>query len=62
MSALATVVLGRRTLVWGGHPAITPMLWASAQELGVRYTNVVQLFQSKIWNDDFPAETIISKT
>lgn len=25
---LLTVALGRRQIVWGGHPAITPMIWA----------------------------------
>jgi hypothetical protein len=54
--ALATVVLGRRTLVWGGHPAITPMLWAAAQELGVQYRSTVRLFQSRFFQDDFPEE------
>lgn len=57
VSALATVVLGRRPLVWGGHPAITPMLWASAQDLGIEYASSVRLFQSKLWQDqDFPEE------
>ena len=26
VSALVHVTLGRRVLVWGGHPAITPMI------------------------------------
>lgn len=57
VGALVSVVLGRRTLVWGGHPAITPMLWASAQDLGVGYAGAVRLFQSKFWgDDDFPEE------
>lgn len=57
VSALATVVLGRRVLVWGGHPAITPMLWAASEELGVEYANSVRLFQSKFWTEeDFPEE------
>ena len=56
VSALATVVLGRRILVWGGHPAITPMLWASAKDLGVKYRKSVQLFQSQFFEDDFPKE------
>jgi len=57
ISALATVALGRKTLVWGGHPAITPMLWASARELGVQYATAVQLFQTKsIPDEDFPEE------
>lgn len=57
VGALATAVMGRRVLVWGGHPAITPMLWAAAQSLGVKYTNSVRLFQSRYWKDeDFPEE------
>lgn len=57
ISALATVALGRRTIVWGGHPAITPMLWASAKELGVQYATAVRLFQTKlIPQEDFPEE------
>ncbi len=57
VSALATVALGRRTIVWGGHPAITPMLWASAKELGVQYATAVRLFQTKfIPQEDFPEE------
>ncbi|MFM0167541.1 SLOG domain-containing protein [Paraburkholderia sediminicola] len=57
VSALATVALGRRTMVWGGHPAITPMLWASAKELGVQYAIAVSLFQTKlIPQEDFPEE------
>jgi hypothetical protein len=57
ISALATVAMGRRTIVWGGHPAITPMMWASAQELGAQYANAVCLFQSTFFKDeDFPEE------
>jgi hypothetical protein len=57
VSALATVVFGRRLLVWGGHPSITPMLWASAQDLGVKYASSVRLFQSTFWpEEDFPEE------
>jgi len=57
VSALATVALGRKTIVWGGHPAITPMLWASAQDLGVQYATAVCLFQTKfIPKEDFPEE------
>jgi hypothetical protein len=57
VSALATVALGRKTIVWGGHPSITPMLWASAQDLGVQYATAVRLFQSKFFStEDFPDE------
>lgn len=57
VSALATVALGRKTIVWGGHPSITPMLWASAQDLGVQYATAVRLFQTKFFSkEDFPDE------
>ncbi|WP_026354797.1 SLOG domain-containing protein [Massilia niastensis] len=53
---LLTVCLGRRLLVWGGHPAITPMVWAVCEELGVEYSKTVTLYQSKLFADYFPAE------
>lgn len=57
ISALAQVALGRKKLVWGGHPAITPLLWAAAQAVGVEYAVAVELFQSRFFSDeDFPME------
>src|SRR5688572_20092354 len=37
VSALVHVTLGRRLLVWGGQPAITPMIWVVAEDIGVDY-------------------------
>lgn len=49
--------LGRFRIVWGGHPAITPMVWAVCEELGVEYAKSVSLFQSKFFKEeDFPEE------
>lgn len=57
ISAVAQVALGRKKLVWGGHPAITPLLWAAAQAVGVEYAVAVELFQSRFFADeDFPME------
>lgn len=56
INALAQVALGRKKLVWGGHPAITPLLWAAAQSVGVEYAVAVALFQSRLYQEDFPAE------
>jgi hypothetical protein len=53
---LVTLVLGRRLLVWGGHPAITPMVWAVCEDLGVNYANAVVMYQSTFFNDIFPEE------
>src|SRR3546814_3166048 len=37
VSALVHVTLGRRLLVWGGQPAITPMIWVVSQDIGINY-------------------------
>jgi len=51
-----SVALGRRLIVWGGHPAITPMVWAVCEDLGVSYANSVVLYQSKFFEEMFPEE------
>src|SRR6266446_3477049 len=53
-----TTALGRRLVVWGGHPAITPMVWAVCEDLGVKYSNTVVLYQSKFFEEDFPKENL----
>lgn len=59
VSALVYVTLGRRLLVWGGHPAITPMVWAVADDMGVDYAAWVKLYQSRLFEDEFPAENAL---
>jgi SLOG cluster3 family len=56
VSALVHVALGRRLIVWGGHPAITPMVWVVAEGLGLNYAEWVKLYQSKHFSDDFPED------
>jgi hypothetical protein len=51
-----TAALGRRLIVWGGHPAITPMVWAVCEDLGVSFSKAVVLYQSKYFADVFPEE------
>lgn len=51
-----TLALGRRRVVWGGHPAITPMIWAVCQDLGIRYSDAVLLYQSRFFQEVFPDE------
>lgn len=51
-----SVALGRRLIVWGGHPAITPMVWAVCEDLGVSFANAVIMYQSKFYKDMFPEE------
>jgi hypothetical protein len=53
---LLTLAVGRRRIVWGGHPAITPMVWSVCEDLGVRYSDAVVLYQSRFFEDFFPEE------
>ena len=57
VSALLYVTLGRRQLIWGGHPAITPMVWAFAEAMNIDYGDWVTLYQSAVFKDMFPEET-----
>ena len=56
-----TTVLGRKLLVWGGHPAITPMVWAICEDLGVSYAEAAVLYQSRFFEDQFPVENALFK-
>jgi hypothetical protein len=56
VSALVYVTLGRRLLVWGGHPAITPMIAEVASEMSVDYGDWVKLYQSLYFEDEFPED------
>lgn len=51
-----TLALGRRRIIWGGHPAITPMVWAVCEDLGVDYSDAVVLYQSRYFEEQFPEE------
>lgn len=56
VSALIHVVIGRRMLIWGGQPGITPMIWHMAKAAEVDYGAWVRLYQSSFFDEDFPAE------
>jgi hypothetical protein len=58
VSALVFVTLGRRPLIWGGQPGITPMIWVVAQEMGLDYGRWVQLYQSRFFEDDYPEDNV----
>ena len=56
VSALVHVTLGRRLLVWGGQPAITPRIGVVGQDVGVDYGRWVRLYQSRHFKDEFPED------
>lgn len=43
-------------IIWGGHPAITPMVWAVCRDMGVDARDRVTLYQSRYFEGRFPAE------
>lgn len=53
---LAISVIREHTIIWGGHPAITPMLWNICEDLGTEYSNNVVLYQSKFFEGIYPEE------
>ncbi|WP_026187902.1 SLOG domain-containing protein [Methyloversatilis universalis] len=53
---LFIAVIRRHRIVWGGHPAITPMIWSICEDLGVDYSQSVILYQSMFFKDAFPEE------
>ena len=53
---LITVCLGRRRVVWGGHPAITPMVHAVCKDFGMEFAPPVVLYQSRFFENRFPED------
>ena len=53
---LVISVIRQHKIVWGGHPAITPMIWSICEDLNIDYSEAVVLYQSKFFQDRFPEE------
>lgn len=53
---LVIAVIRDRQIVWGGHPAITPMIWHICEDLKVDYSQRIVLYQSRFFEDQFPEE------
>jgi hypothetical protein len=51
-------VVGRKHLVFGGHPSISPLILAVCEELGIKNKNAVTIFQSKYFEASFPTESL----
>lgn len=54
--ALATVVLPKHRLVWGGHPSITPIIYYVMERLNLNIQAHVTLYQSKYFEHLFPED------
>ena len=53
---LAIATVRRHKIVWGGHPAITPMIWSICEDLRADYTDSVILNQSRFFEGNYPEE------
>lgn len=53
---LVTATIRDRKIVWGGHPAITPMILTICEDLQIDYSKSVILYQSRFFEDQFPQE------
>lgn len=49
-----TLTLGRRHIVFGGHPSITPMVLAACENFGLEYLDCVSIYQSEYFIEEFP--------
>lgn len=56
--ALATVVIPNSHLVWGGHPAITPLIHYVMGRMKVDIKKHITLYQSEWFRDFFPKDNM----
>lgn len=54
--ALATVVIPKAHLVWGGHPSITPLIRFVMDILNVNLKTHITLYQSLFFEEYFPPD------
>src|SRR5215207_8351807 len=54
--ALATVVIPKSYLIWGGHPAITPLIRYVMSTMNFNAQNHITLYQSEYFVSNFPKE------
>jgi hypothetical protein len=54
--ALATVVIPKAHLIWGGHPSITPLIRFVMDKMNVDLKKHVTLYQSQFFEEYFPPD------
>jgi hypothetical protein len=54
--ALATVMLPKHRLIWGGHPSITPLINYVMEKLNLNIQNHVTIYQSNFFENTFPED------
>ncbi|PUV24162.1 hypothetical protein [Sphingobacterium athyrii] len=54
--ALASLVIPKYRLIWGGHPSITPIIYHVLEKYEIDIQSHVKLYQSKYFEKIFPIE------
>jgi hypothetical protein len=54
--ALAAVVIPKAHLIWGGHPAITPLIRYVVERMTGEWKNYITLYQSRHFEKEFPED------
>ncbi len=54
--ALATVVIPKAHLIWGGHPSITPLIRFVMERMSADLKKHITLYQSSFFEDNFPPD------
>lgn len=54
--ALASTVLPKNQLVWGGHPSITPLIYYVMRRLDLNIHEHMVLYQSRFFEKSFPED------
>lgn len=54
--ALASLVIPKYRLIWGGHPSITPIIYYVLEKFEIDIQSHVKLYQSKYFEKFFPIE------
>ena len=54
--ALATSVIPKHKLVWGGHPSITPLINFVSKKLGLDIQEHIRIYQSKFFEKYYPED------
>lgn len=54
--ALASIVLPKHRLIWGGHPSITPIIYYVMEKINLNIQQHVTLYQSRFFEHLFPED------
>ena len=54
--ALATVVIPKAHLIWGGHPSITPLIRFVMDRMNIDLIKHITLYQSQFFEEYFPPD------